>query len=105
MREGSRDGSKRTPPLPAGKVERPQAVRVSRLCPKSWEAIQNLPKPTGCVILARLQLFDKKKDSRLLLEGNGLRRWWGNPWGFESPLRHHANYKRDFGFPPKPLFS
>ena len=31
--------------------------------------------------------------------------WWGNPWGFESPLRHHANYKRDFGLPPESLFS
>ena len=30
---------------------------------------------------------------------------WGNPWGFESPLRHHADYKRDFGLPPKSLFS
>src|SRR4030065_1408481 len=33
------------------------------------------------------------------------RGWWGNPWGFESPLRHHSNNKREFGFAPGSLFS
>ena len=35
----------------------------------------------------------------------GLRGWWGNPWGFESPLRHHRNNEREFGFAPSSLFS
>jgi hypothetical protein len=34
-----------------------------------------------------------------------LRGWWGNPWGFESPLRHHRNTQREFGFAPSSLFS
>src|SRR3990172_6278423 len=32
------------------------------------------------------------------------RGWWGNPWGFESPLRHHWNNYREFGFAPGSLF-
>ena len=26
-----------------------------------------------------------------------LRGWWGNPWGFESPLRHHMFSSAVFG--------
>jgi hypothetical protein len=37
-----------------GEPCRTRTTRVSHLCPKSWEAVQNLPKPTGCIMLARL---------------------------------------------------
>ena len=33
-----------------------------------------------------------------------LRGWWGDPWGVESPLRHHPNSQRDFGLPPESFF-
>ncbi len=33
-----------------------------------------------------------------------LRRWWENPWGFESPLRHHRKTQREFGLGPSSLF-
>ena len=26
-----------------------------------------------------------------------MREWWGSPWGFESPLRHHANKPEEPG--------
>ena len=26
-----------------------------------------------------------------------MRGWWGNPWGFESPLRHHDETRRSLG--------
>ena len=34
-----------------------------------------------------------------------LRGWWGNPWGFESPLRHHHNSQRESRLTPGSLFS
>ena len=33
---------------------RTRTTRVSHLCPKSREAVQNLPKSTECIMLARL---------------------------------------------------
>jgi len=34
-----------------------------------------------------------------------LRGWWGDPWGFESPLRHYPNNQREPGTAPGSLFS
>jgi hypothetical protein len=55
------------------------------------EAYGKFRKSTETIILALLQLFDNTKDYGLLWEADGLRGWWGNPLGFESPLRHHSN--------------
>src|SRR3990170_2067577 len=46
--------------------ERAAHMRVAHFGPKSTEAYGNLPKSTESVIMARSQLLDKKKDSRLL---------------------------------------
>jgi hypothetical protein len=33
-----------------------------------------------------------------------LRRWWGNPLGFGSPLRHYRNIERESALPLGSLF-
>jgi hypothetical protein len=55
------------------------------------------PQASCCFHSGKLILsFDRVPD-------NDHRGGWGNPWRFESPLRHHRNSERDFGFSPKSL--
>src|SRR3989337_2374286 len=61
--------------------------------------VQFLRKPTEISRNLRKVLFWHGRNywirKRILCpyrDRSGLRGWWGDPWGFESPLRHQAKF-------------